>query len=207
VIEQVAGRPEERLVNTVLLRSMQQARYAAEPLGHFGLATDHYTHFTSPIRRYPDLIVHRILGVALNGSGRVPSDLTAIAEESSRRERVAMEAEREIVDLKKVQFMQDKVGETYDGFVSGVTSFGLFVELTDVFVDGLVHISTLGDDFYEHLEGQHTLRGRRTRRTFRVGDPVRVDVAGVSIERRQIDFVLVGSEAKREGRWRKRRRS
>ena len=105
-----------------------------------------------------------------------------------------MDAEREIVQLKKLQYMQDKVGQEYDGFVSGVTAFGMFVELTDVFVDGLVHISTLGDDFYEHRESQHLLRGRRTRRTFRVGDPIRVEVAGVSIERRQIDFVLAGEE-------------
>src|SRR5438876_356127 len=165
VLEQVQGRPEERLVNTVLLRSMQQARYAAEPLGHFGLATDCYTHFTSPIRRYPDLVVHRILGGA-----RVPPALVAIAEESSRRERVAMEAERESVQLRKIQFMQDKVGGIYDGFVSGVVPFGFFVELKDVFVEGLVHVSTIGDDFYDHLERQHLLRGRRTRRTFRLGD-------------------------------------
>jgi ribonuclease R len=203
VLARVAGRPEERLVNTVILRSMQQARYAAEPLGHFGLATDAYTHFTSPIRRYPDLVVHRTLDVALRGAGRVPPDLVAIAEEASRRERVAMDAEREIVQLKKIQFMRDKIGEGYGGFVSGVTAFGFFVELTDVFVEGLVHVSTLGDDFYEHVEGQHLLRGRRTRRTFRVGDPVRVEVAGVSIERRQIDFVLAG-EAPPRTPWRRR---
>jgi ribonuclease R len=207
VLERVAGRPEERLVNTVLLRAMQQARYAAEPLGHFGLATDAYTHFTSPIRRYPDLVVHRILDVALRGTGRVPSDLAAIAEESSRRERVAMEAEREILDLKKVQFMQERVGETYDGFVSGAAPFGLFVELVEVFVEGLVHVSTLGDDFYELVEGQHALRGRRTRRVFRVGDPIRVEVAGVSIERRQVDFVLADPAARQDTRWRRRRRS
>ncbi len=207
VLERVAGKPEERLVNTVLLRSMQQARYAAEPLGHFGLATDHYTHFTSPIRRYPDLVVHRILGSALGGKPSVPPDLAAIGDESSRRERVAMDAEREIVQLKKIQLMQDKVGTTYDGFVSGVTGFGFFVELVQVFVEGLVHVSALGDDFYEHLEGQHTLRGRRTRRTFRVGDPVRVVVAGVSIERRQIDFQLEDTDIRRTGPWRGRRRS
>jgi ribonuclease R len=201
VLRQVAGRPEERLVNTILLRSMQQARYAAEPLGHFGLATESYLHFTSPIRRYPDLVVHRILG-----TGRVPPDLGAIAEETSRRERVAMEAEREIVQLKKIQFMQDKVGTTYDGFVSGVVPFGFFVELKDVFVEGLVHVSALGDDYYEHVETQHCLRGRRTRRTFRVGDPVRVTVAGVSIERRQVDFTLADTAARKEP-WRKHRRS
>ncbi|HEV7735080.1 MAG TPA: ribonuclease R [Candidatus Binatia bacterium] len=194
VLDRAGDRPEARLVNMILLRSMQQARYAAEPQGHFGLATDDYLHFTSPIRRYPDLIVHRLLDVALGGSGRAPDDLTAIADESSRRERTAMDAEREVVQLKKIQYMADKVGQEYDGFVSGVTAFGIFVELSDVFVDGLIHISTLGDDFYEHREAQHLLRGRKTRRTFRVGDPIRVTVAGVSIERRQIDFVLAGEK-------------
>ncbi|HJQ84582.1 MAG TPA: ribonuclease R [Candidatus Binatia bacterium] len=202
VLRAAVGRPEERLVNTVLLRAMQQARYAVEPLGHFGLATDNYLHFTSPIRRYPDLVVHRLLR-----GERVPPDLVAIAEESSRRERVAMEAEREIVQLKKIQFMQERVGETHAGFVSGVTPFGAFVELADVFVEGLVHVSTLGDDFYDHLEREHALRGRRTGRRIRVGDAVRVTIAGVSVERRQIDFTLEGS-APSEGRerWRGRRR-
>jgi ribonuclease R len=212
VLKQVEGRPEEKLVNLIVLRAMQQARYAAEPLGHFGLATDAYTHFTSPIRRYPDLIVHRILEAALRGERGMPQDLPAIAEESSRRERVAMEAERDVVQLKKIQYMQDKVGQIYDGFVSGVTAFGMFVELADVFVEGLVHISTFGDDYYEHLERQHALRGRRTRRMFRVGDPVRVEVVGVSIERRHIDFRVAGMEPRgaeeRKGdKWRKRRRS
>jgi ribonuclease R len=208
LLERVAGRREERLVNTVLLRTMQQARYAAEPLGHFGLATEAYTHFTSPIRRYPDLVVHRILEGVLRGAPRVPDDLAAIGAESSRRERVALEAEREIVQLKKIQIMQDKVGETYAGFVSGVTAFGFFVELTDLFVDGLVHVSTLGDDFYEHVEAQHLLRGRRTKRTFRVGDAVQVEVAGVSIERRQVDFVVAGTQSRKQRPgWRRRRRS
>jgi ribonuclease R len=200
VLRQTAGKPEERLVNTVLLRAMQQARYAVEPLGHFGLATECYTHFTSPIRRYPDLVVHRLLG-----GGRVPPDLAAVADESSRRERVAMEAEREIVQLKKIQFMQDHVGETYDGFVSGVAPYGLFVELADVFVEGLVHVTALGDDFYDHVEREHALRGRRTGRRFRLGDPVRVVVAGVSVERRQIDFTLAGEDAGGAS-WRRRRR-
>jgi ribonuclease R len=117
-----------------------------------------------------------------------------------------MEAEREIVQLKKIQFMQDKVGESHDGFVSGVMPFGFFVELKDVFVEGLVHVTALGDDYYDHVEREHALRGRRTRRTFRVGDPVRVTVAGVSIERRQVEFTLADTEARREP-WRRRRRS
>lgn len=205
VLEKVAGRPEERLVHTVVLRSLTQAAYAAEPLGHFGLATDTYTHFTSPIRRYPDLVVHRLLDVARGRGGRVPADLAAIAEEASRRERVAMDAEREIVQLKKVQFMQDRVGETCDGWVSGVAPFGAFVELRDVFVEGLVHVSALGDDFWELVESQHLLRSRRTRRTFRIGDPVRVVVAGVSVERRQVEFALADQE-RETGSWRRRRR-
>ncbi len=203
VIDAVEGRPEARLVNTVLLRAMQQARYAAEPLGHFGLALDAYMHFTSPIRRYPDVVAHRLLRFARTGRGAVPPDLAAIAEESSRRERVAVDAEREILQLKRVQYMQDKVGQEYDGVVSGVVGFGFFVELHDVFVEGLVHVGTLGDDFYEHVEAHHLLRGRRTRRTFRVGDPVRVAVAGVSVARRQIDFVLAEREETRP-RWRRR---
>ena len=205
VLDAVAGRPEARLVHTVLLRAMQQARYAPEPLGHFGLAIDAYMHFTSPIRRYPDLVAHRLLRFARTGGGRVPPDLPAIAEESSRRERVAVDAEREIVQLKRVQFMQDKIGDEYDGVVSGVTGFGFFIELRDVFVEGLVHVGTLGDDYYEHVEAHHLLRGRRTRRTFRVGDPVRVTVAGVSVARRQIDFVLTGNEETRP-RWQRRGR-
>jgi ribonuclease R len=198
VLKHAAGRPEERLVNTVLLRSMQQARYAAEALGHFGLATDCYTHFTSPIRRYPDLVVHRLLA-----GERPPSDLAAIAEESSRRERIAMDAEREVVQLKKIQLMQDRVGETHDGFVGGVAPFGAFVELTDVFVEGLVHVTTLGDDFYDYLEREHCLRGRRTGRRLRIGDAVRVTVAGVSIERRRIDLTLADDEGGGTG-WRRR---
>jgi len=175
---------------------MQQARYAAEPGSHFGLAADPYTHFTSPIRRYPDLIVQRLLDMALRGGVRVPPDLAEQAAHASRRERVAMEAEREIVQLKKIQLMTDKVGTEHDGFVSGVAPFGFFVELRDYFVEGLVHVSALTDDHYEHVEAQHVLRGRRTRRTFRIGDPVRVAVTGVSVERRQIEFALAG-EAER----------
>ncbi|HEY5974982.1 MAG TPA: ribonuclease R [Geobacteraceae bacterium] len=196
MLEQVAGKPEERMINRVLLRCMKQARYAAENLGHFGLAAPCYTHFTSPIRRYPDLVVHRILKRALSsvvGRGapaQLPAELPTIAEHTSKRERVAMEAEREVVELKKVRFMADKVGEEFDGYLDGVTSFGLFVELVDFFVEGLVHIATLPADLYRYLEKEYTLVGERSGRRFRIGDPVRVRVAQVSPERRQIDFVL-----------------
>jgi ribonuclease R len=178
---------------------MKQARYAAENLGHFGLAAACYTHFTSPIRRYPDLVVHRILKQVLAGkmkkkvSDELAATLPAVAEQCSSRERVAMEAERELVELKKVQFMLNKLGETFDGVINGVTTFGLFVELTEFFVEGMVHISTLPQDFYRYLEKEHTLVGERKGSRFRIGDQVRVVVANVSPERRQIEFVLEGT--------------
>ncbi len=193
-LQRVAGTPEERLVNTIVLRTMKQARYAPMNAGHFGLAADCYTHFTSPIRRYPDLIVHRLLNAHLThdraANAATAAELTAICEESSRRERDAMEAEREVVQLKKVQFMQDKIGETCGGFISGVVPFGIFVELEEWFVDGLVHVATLTDDRYDYVEHRHLLQGRRRGRVFRLGDALRVRVASVSVERRQIDFVL-----------------
>ena len=198
VLEHIAGRPEERLVHTVILHSMKQARYAPANAGHFGLAADCYTHFTSPIRRYPDLVLHRILAAHLAGDRRevtaIAGDLGAICDESSRRERVAMDAEREVVKLKKVQFMQDKIGESYAGFISGVVPFGFFVELERYFVEGLVHVATLTDDRYELVEHRHLLEGRRWQRVFRLGDPVAVRVASVSIERKQIDFVLAQAD-------------
>ncbi len=203
LLEQAEGKPEERMINYALLRCMKQARYAAENLGHFGLASKCYCHFTSPIRRYPDLVVHRILKalLALQGekeSKRAQRDLATatsrlgeVAEHTSKRERVAMEAERDVVELKKVQYMQKHLGEEFEGYISGVTAFGLFVELTELFVEGLLHISTLDDDLYTHLEQQHALAGRRTGRLFRIGDPLRVKVAGVSPATRRIEFTLV----------------
>ena len=196
LLEQVAGKPEERMVNEVLLRCMKQARYAAENLGHFGLAAPCYTHFTSPIRRYPDLVVHRILKGAIAGRlkerelERLAAILPETAAHTSKRERVAMEAEREIVELKKMQFMLDKVGDEYDGFITGVSAYGFFVELVDLFVEGMVHVSTLTRDYYQYVEKQHALVGERSREMFRIGDRVRVRVAAVSLEKKQIEFVL-----------------
>lgn len=196
VLRAVEGRPEERLINTVLLRSMKQAVYSDENVGHFGLAFSEYTHFTSPIRRYPDLVVHRLLKLQLakkytkKAQERMSGLLPEIASLSSARERKAMEAEREILDLKKAQFMLDKVGEVYEGIISGVTSFGLFVELKDCFVEGLVHISTLVDDYYVYEEKKHTLMGENTRRTFRLADEITVKLASVDLARRRIDLLL-----------------
>lgn len=209
LLARAEGKPEERLVNRMLLRSMKQARYAEENLGHFGLAAGFYTHFTSPIRRYPDLVVHRILKWSLqqkravHGRGAFhgapfpgfPALLAEIGEHTSRRERVAMEAERDIIELKKVQFMVGKVGEEFAGFINGVSQFGFFVELEELFVEGLVHISTLKNDRYSFNEVSQTLSGATTGLTFKIGEPVRIVVAAASPERRQIDFVLAGTFA------------
>jgi ribonuclease R len=206
LLRQAEGRPEEKMINEVLLRCMKQARYSMENQGHFGLASSCYTHFTSPIRRYPDMVVHRVLKSILTGklkkSGheRLENILPETAEHTSRRERIAMEAEREIVDLKKLQFMKDKIGEEYDGFISGVTAFGFFVELVEYFVEGLVHVSSLRRDFYHYAEKQHSLVGENTGETFRIGERIRVRVAQVSPEKKQIDFVLVEDEDRAKGK-------
>ena len=195
------GRPEEKLINHVLLRSMKQAVYSAENLGHFGLAFEDYTHFTSPIRRYPDLVVHRLLKLLMKKAytkeeqARMETVLPVTAVHTSTRERKAMEAEREIADLKKCQFMQDKVGDVFDGFISGVTNFGFFVELKDFFVEGLVHVSTLADDYYVFDPKRHSLLGERAGRKFMLADPVKVKVAGVGLERRRIELVLFDEKA------------
>ncbi|MCX8116804.1 MAG: ribonuclease R [Desulfobacterota bacterium] len=193
VLEEARGRPEEGVINHVLLRSMKWAKYSAKNLRHFGLASEAYTHFTSPIRRYPDLIVHRLLKKVLSG-GRIETteeELAKKADHLSHRERVAMEAEREILDRYRVRFMKDKIGAEFDGVISSVTAFGFFVELRDIFVEGLVRLTSLHDDYYHFLEDQYCLMGERTRKRFRVGDPVRVRVERVDIERRHIDFGLI----------------
>jgi len=198
LLERVAGRPEEYVINQVLLRSLPQAYYSTINLGHFGLAADNYCHFTSPIRRYPDLAVHRILKRQLSGGGQGKSDdaasLEEIASRSSSAERRAMEAERDIVNLKKCQYVADKVGEKYHGMVTSVHAFGLFVELQEIFVEGLVHVSSLEDDFYQYEEERHRLIGMNRRCEFTIGTPVRVTVHKVDLDRREIDFRLADEQ-------------
>jgi ribonuclease R len=199
VLKKVIGRPEERAISTMVLRTMRLARYSEENTGHFGLSAEYYCHFTSPIRRYPDLVIHRIIKEVL-AKGKLPEkrkDKLAVftadaALQSSDRERIATEAERESVDLKKVQFMMDKIGTEYDAIISGVTSFGFFVELPNL-VEGLVHVTSLHDDFYEYDENRICLMGRHTKRTFRIGDAARVRLEGVNKDERKLDFELVQS--------------
>jgi ribonuclease R len=197
LIDRMRGTPEERPIAALMLRTMQKAKYDAASLGHFGLATEHYTHFTSPIRRYPDLVVHRMLRESRAGAitaarrEELEDDLPEVARHTSEMERRADEAERELLQWKKVRFMADKVGDEYHGYVTGVAPFGLFVELVEHFVEGLVHISSMADDYYRYVEQQHLLRGENTKRVYRLGDQVLVQVVRVDMERRQVDLGLV----------------
>jgi len=197
ILEEVKGKPEERLIHQVLLRTMKQARYSAENKGHFGLASEVYAHFTSPIRRYPDLVVHRLLKRVMKAPMKAAEKegwnarLVEIAQQTSRRERIAVEAERDVIQRKKVKFMADKVGKIYPGFISGVASYGFFVELEEFFVEGLVHVSALHDDYYHYDEARHCFIGDRHHRQFRLGDPVRVCVEKVDLENLQMDFSVV----------------
>jgi ribonuclease R len=195
VLDRVRGKTEETLVSTVVLRSMQRAVYSAQNLGHFGLAAEFYSHFTSPIRRYPDLVTHRVVVRALVEGRAVPEswaeELDETAERSSFREQAAADAERDSVALKKIEFMERHLGDEFDGTISGVTSFGFFVLLDAYFVEGLVHVNSMNDDYYDFREGEYALVGSRRGRRFRLGDRVRIQVSRVNKEERHVDFVLI----------------
>lgn len=198
LLEEAKGTPEEIIISKVLLRSMKQAKYDADNKGHFGLSTEFYTHFTSPIRRYPDLIVHRMIRETFKPGGfsddRMAewfAKMPEVAEHTSNRERTAVDAERETDDLKKAEFMQQHLGDEFDGVVSSVTSFGMFIELPNT-IEGLVHISYLTDDYYDFQEKQYALVGQRTGRMFRIGDEIRVKVLNVNVDEHTIDFEVVG---------------
>ncbi|MEK6543462.1 MAG: ribonuclease R [Elusimicrobiota bacterium] len=190
------GKLTEPMVQKMVLRSLKQAIYSAVNAGHYGLASSCYTHFTSPIRRYPDLIVHRIvkehLRCSLSNERQAfwKKTLPQTALLSSQRERIAVDAEREFMDLKKIQVMEKHVGDSFDGVISSVTAFGIFVELTDIFVDGLVHISNLRDDYYIYDEERSMLRGKRTNRLLQMGQKVRIKLAAANLLKRQLDFEL-----------------
>ncbi|SEO67797.1 ribonuclease R [Propionispora vibrioides] len=200
VLSRVAGRPEERIISTVMLRSLKQARYDAVQGPHFGLAAEFYSHFTSPIRRYPDLVLHRLLRDSFLTGGKITGKrrdklaaiLPGIAAHSSERERAAADAERETVDLKKAEYMTRFVDQEFDGIISSVTAFGIFVEL-DNGVEGLVHVSTMDDDYYQYVEEQYALIGEHTRKVYRLGDSVSVVLVKVNLDSRTLDFCLTGT--------------
>ncbi|WP_333887757.1 ribonuclease R [Clostridium sp.] len=196
IIEKVKGKKEETVVSTLMLRSMKQARYSPECIGHFGLAAKYYCHFTSPIRRYPDLIIHRIIKEFINGQltdnriKRLIKEVDYAARQSSDMERLAQEAEREVDDLKKAEYMSKRIGEEFNGIISSVTNFGMFVEIPNT-IEGLVHISTLEDDYYVYDEKHLSLIGERTRNIYKLGDEVRINVSKVDLDAHEIYFEVI----------------
>ncbi|MDU3335794.1 ribonuclease R [Paraclostridium bifermentans] len=196
IIEQIHGKTEEKAISTIMLRSLKQARYSPECVGHFGLAAQYYSHFTSPIRRYPDLQIHRIIKEFLNGkiSQKRQDQLAQIVDyastQSSEREREAELAERDVKDIYKARYMEDRVGEEFIGIVSSVTSFGMFIELDNT-VEGLVRLADMGDDYYIFDENTFTILGERTKKMYRIGDVVKIKVEKVNVDFKEIDFKLL----------------
>ncbi|MCF7981854.1 MAG: RNB domain-containing ribonuclease, partial [Pseudomonadales bacterium] len=224
LILQIADRPDAHLIQTVLLRSMMQAVYSPDNVGHFGLAYESYAHFTSPIRRYPDLLVHRAIRSVIRskkttshvrrvagakGIQRVRiypyqhEDMLQLGEHCSHTERRADEAVRDVVLWLKCEYMLDHVGDTFTGVISGVTAFGLFIELKDIYVEGLLHVSALDNDYYHFDAAKHRLTGERTHFSYRLGDSIEIRVARVDLDERKIDFELLPQEKKTSGKSKK----
>jgi ribonuclease R len=191
LMQQIKDRPDAQLLQTVLLRSMQQAVYSPDNVGHFGLAYEAYAHFTSPIRRYPDLLIHRAIKAVVNGEKYNAKDWNILGAHCSMTERRADDATRDVNNWLKCYFMQDKIGEVFEGTVAGVTSFGVFVALDGVYVEGLVHVTELGNDYFNYDKARHEMVGERTGARFRLGDRLTVKVARVDLETSKIDFTLI----------------
>jgi len=191
LIDRIRERPDAQLLQTVLLRSMQQAVYSPDNLGHFGLAYEAYAHFTSPIRRYPDLLIHRAIKAVLNGDRYKAGDWSQLGEHCSMTERRADDATRDVTNWLKCFYMQDKIGEVFEGTVAAVTSFGLFVALDGVYVEGLVHVTELGNDYFHFDKARHEMTGERTAVRYRLGDRLTIKVVRVDLETAKIDFTLI----------------
>jgi ribonuclease R len=196
LLTKVEGSAEENLISRLALRSMKQAKYTPENTGHFGLAASYYCHFTSPIRRYPDLQIHRIIKDNLRGRmnedkiRHYESILTEVSKQSSERERLAEEAERETIKLKKVEYMEEHLGEEFEGVISSVTKWGVYVELSNT-IEGLIHVTNMYDDHYNYIEDRYEMVGERTGKTYKLGETVRVRVIGTDYLERTIDFEFV----------------
>jgi ribonuclease R len=191
LLNEVQGKKEQNLIETVAIRSMAKAAYTTVNIGHYGLAFNYYTHFTSPIRRYPDMMVHRLLDRYLAGGRSVPEQKTEDScKHCSNMEALAAQAERASIKYKQVEFMSDKVGMVFDGMISGVTEWGLYVELNENHCEGLVPIRELTDDYYEFDEETYSLIGQKTKNRYRLGDPIRIRVIRANLEKKQLDFTL-----------------
>ncbi|MEK7515510.1 MAG: ribonuclease R [Patescibacteria group bacterium] len=195
LLESVKGKPEEYLIKTATLRSMAKAVYATRNIGHFGLAFDFYTHFTSPIRRYPDLVIHRLIKAHTDGGSPITDGemqaFDKLALHASEREVAAADAERDSIKMKQVEFLAGRIGEEFDAVISGVTERGLYVELQETHADGMINVRNIGDDYFEYEEKQYRLVGRRTHKSYRLGDPVRVRLIAARIPEKELDFVPV----------------
>jgi len=199
LLAKVKGKREETMLETLALRSMAKADYSTDNIGHYGLGFKYYTHFTSPIRRYPDMITHRLLQYYLDGTGMKPdkNQLEAFCRQSSKMERRAVEAERTSIKYKQVEFMSDKVGQCFDGIISGVTEWGVYVELDGNKCEGMIHIRELNDDFYAFDEDNHFIKGKRFGRTLQLGAPVRIEVYRTNLMKKQLDFRLAEKETEK----------
>ena len=192
LLKDVKGKGEENMLSILAIRSMAKAVYTTDNVGHYGLAMDYYTHFTSPIRRYPDMMVHRLLAKYADGGRSVDKlKLEDECRHSSDMEQLAANAERASIRYKQVEFMQDRLGEIYDGVISGVTEWGFYVELTDSMCEGLVPVRDLADDYYDYDEKSYCLKGRRHGNVYTLGDMVKVQVARADLDRKQLDFALI----------------
>jgi ribonuclease R len=192
LLDAVKGKPEEYLVKTAALRSMSKAVYATKNIGHFGLAFEYYTHFTSPIRRYPDLIIHRLIKSHAGGALITPSEMNefdALATHASEREVAAATAERDSIKMKQVQFLASHIGETFDAVISGVNERGVYVEEQTTHADGMIRLTELGDDYFEYDEKHYRVFGRRTKKSYQLGDAIKVRLTAARIHEKELDFV------------------